>query len=96
MTFIGMVCTAGGKMSAALMLMAFPTDTCAQLLYPSKAIRFIVPSTAGANREILARLLRQKLSGACSCRIGNAAVLINPPLASRSSPPVRFDHSPLE
>jgi tripartite-type tricarboxylate transporter receptor subunit TctC len=64
MTSIVAVCNAVGRMSAALMLMALAADACAQPTYPSKAIRLIVPSTAGANRDLSARLLGQKLAEA--------------------------------
>ncbi len=46
------------------MLMALAADACAQPTYPSKAIRLIVPSTAGANRDLSARLLGQKFAEA--------------------------------
>jgi tripartite-type tricarboxylate transporter receptor subunit TctC len=46
------------------MLIAISAHVYAQPSYPSKAIRFIVPSTAGANRDLSARLLGQKLTEA--------------------------------
>ena len=64
MTSIVAVCNAVGRMSAALMLVALAADACAQPTYPSKAIRLIVPSPPGANRDLSARLLGQKLAEA--------------------------------
>src|SRR5215207_6741571 len=64
MTSIVGVCNAVGRMSAALVLMALGADACAQPTYPSKAIRLIVPSTAGGNRDLSARLLGQKFAEA--------------------------------
>lgn len=50
------------KMFAAGVLMALCGSVSAQQSYPSKSIRFIVPSTTGANRDLTARLLGQKLT----------------------------------
>ena len=49
-------------MFAVGVLMALCGSVGAQQSYPSKSIRFIVPSTTGANRDLTARLLGQKLT----------------------------------
>ena len=50
------------RMFAVGVLMALCGTAGAQQSYPSKSIRFIVPSTTGANRDLTARLLGQKLT----------------------------------
>jgi tripartite-type tricarboxylate transporter receptor subunit TctC len=58
------VFTMRGKICAAVMLMTLAAAAGAQRHYPSKSIRLIVPSTPGANRDLSARLLGQKLTEA--------------------------------
>jgi tripartite-type tricarboxylate transporter receptor subunit TctC len=53
---------AAGCLVAAGVLMVLAAAAGAQQSYPGKAIRFIVPSTPGANRDLTARLLGQKLT----------------------------------
>lgn len=50
------------RMYAVGVLIALCSTVGAQQSYPSKSLRFIVPSTTGANRDLTARLLGQKLT----------------------------------